>query len=150
MILTFIIFILQGLQWDILLIYLDDIVIMAPTMEENLSQLEVVLGKLRDAGLKLKPSKCQILQSQVLFLGHIISALSVQPNPRLIESVREWRVPSDRREVQQFLGLANYYRRFISNFSDLAAPLTELTSKSVVFGWSSEAQSSFEELKNAL
>ena len=74
----------------------------------------------------------------------------MQPNPRLIESVRGWKVPGDRKEVQQFLGLVNYYRRFVPQFSDLAVPLTTLTSKQVVFNWSEEAQESFEKLKLAL
>ena len=128
-----------GLQWQTLLIYLDDLIVLGSSMEENLSRLDEVLGRLEAAGLKLKPSKCQILQREVLFLGHIVSELGAQPNPRLIESVEKWPVPTSRKEVQQYLGLVNYYRRFVPNFS-----------KQVDFHWSEEAQGAFERLREAL
>ena len=142
--------IFRGLQWQTLLIYLDDLIIIGASREENLLRLDEVLGRLEDAGLKLKPSKCQLLQKEVLFLGHVISEQGVQPNPRLIEAVKEWAVPSSRKEVQQYLGLVNYYRRFVPEFSSIAVPLTELTSKQVEFHWSEEAQQAFERLKEAL
>ena len=140
----------RGLQWHTLLIYLDDIIVTGRSMEENLDRLAEVLQRLEEADLKLKPSKCSLLQEQVLFLGHLVSAKGVQPNPRLVEAVLNWEVPENRTEVQQYLGLCNYYRRFIPAFSGLAAPLTELTSKKVQFHWSQEAQTSFEALKRAL
>ena len=110
------------LQWQTLLIYLDDLIVLGSSMEENLSRLDEVLGRLEAAGLKLKPSKCQILQREVLFLGHIVSELGAQPNPRLIKSVEKWPVPTSRKEVQQYLGLVNFYRRFVPNFSEIAVP----------------------------
>ena len=119
-------------------------------MEENLSRLDEILGGLEAAGLKLKLSKCQILQREVLFLGHIVSELGAQPNPRLIESVEKWSVPTNRKEVQQYLSLVNYYRRFVPNSSEMAAPLTELTSKQVDFHLSEEARCAFERLREAL
>ena len=142
--------IMRGLQWQTILIYLDDIIVIGRSMEENLMRLEEVLERLEKAGLKLKPSKCQILQREVLFLGHLVSELGVQPNPRLIESVKSWPVPTDRKGVQQYLGLVNYYRRFVPRFSDIAEPLTSLTSKEVEFQWGDEAQSAFDALKEAL
>lgn len=140
----------RGLQWKTLLIYLDDIIILGRTMEENLDRLDEALERLQGANLKLKPSKCRLLQREVLFLGHIVSAAGVRPNPRLVESVREWEIPQDRKGVQQFLGLANYYRRFVPNFSGLARPLTDLTSKNKDYQWNEEAQQSFQFLKDAL
>ena len=119
-------------------------------MEENFSRLDEVLGRLEVAELKLKPSKYQILQREVLFLGHIVSELGAQPNPRLIEPVEKWLVPTNHKEVQQDLGLVNYYHRFVPNFSEIAVPLTELTSKQVDFHWSEEAQGAFERLREAL
>ena len=142
--------IFRGLQWQTLLIYLDDIIILGRDINENLDRLDEALGRLEAAGLKLKPKKCQILQEEVLFLGHQVSASGIRPNPKLIECIMEWKRPRNRREVQQYLGLCNYYRRFIPEFSDTAAPLTELTSKHVDFRWSEAAEESFLGLKNAL
>ena len=119
-------------------------------MTENLSRLGEVLGRLIAAGLNLKPSKCHILQREVLFLSHTVSATGLQPNPRLIDAVVEWKAPTNRREVQQYLGLCNYYRRFIPEFSALACPLTRLTSKDVPFLCDEDTQASFESLKRAL
>ena len=140
----------RGLQWHTLLIYLDDIIVLGATMQENLARLDQVLGRLVEAGLKLKPSKCQILQEEVLFLGHIVSATGLRPNPRLVDAVCGWREPTNRREVQQFLGLSNYYRRFVPDFSTIAAPLTRLTSKEVPFVWNLDAEQSFDRLKEEL
>ena len=140
----------RGLQWRTLLIYLDDIIILGRTMEENLDRLDEALGRLEEANLKLKPSKCRLLQREVLFLGHIVSADGVCPNPKLVESIHAWEPPKDRRGVQQFLGLCNYYRRFVPDFSGVAKPLTDLTSKATEFQWSEAAHQAFERLKVAL
>ena len=140
----------RGLQWKTLLIYLDDIIILGSSMDENLERLDEALARLEDAHLKLKPSKCKLLQTEVLFLGHIVSAQGMKPNPRLVEAVKDWDVPRNRKDVQRFLGLCNYYRRFVPHFSNLANPLTHLTSKNVDFQWTTETQQSFDALKAAL
>ena len=119
-------------------------------MEENLERLDEALGRLQAANLKLKPSKCKLLQREVLFLGHIVSSEGARPNPKLVEAVWQWSPPQDRRGVQQFLGLCNYYRWFVPNFSAIASPLTELTSKSVMFRWTEAANLAFLTLKTAL
>ena len=142
--------VLRGLQWQTLLIYLDDVIVIVSSIEENLDRLDEVLRRLEEVGLKLKPSKCNLLQREVLFLGHLVSRSGVQPNPKLIESVVEWKAPTNGKEVQQYLGLVNYYRRFVPAFSDIAAPLTELTSKHTEFFWNYGAQDAFLKLKEAL
>ena len=142
--------VLRGLQWKTLLIYLDDIIIISSNTSEHFQRLEEVLDRLRQAGLKLKPSKCHLLQKEVLFLGHVVGENGIKPNPELIDSIKEWKTPQTTRHVQQFLGLANYYRRFIQNFSDIASPLTQLTKKDVNFTWTSECQIAMEKLKKAL
>ena len=121
--------IFRGLQWSELLIYLDDIIICSKDIEEHLVRLDEVLGRLEEAGLKLKPSKCDLLKSEVLFLGHVVSKEGIQPNPKLIEDIVNWHVPKNVKEIQQFLGLCNYYRRFINQFSDIVSTLTHLTKK---------------------
>ena len=142
--------IFRGLQWKKLLIYLDDIIIYCPDIESHLSDLSEVLDLLQKAGLKLKPAKCHLLQSEVLFLGHIVSVNGLLSNPALLENVKNWNPPKDVKQIQQFIGLCNYYRRFIYGFSDLASPITELTKKDVPFRWSEECQNAFDLLKQAL
>ena len=142
--------ILRGLQWKTVLIYLDDIIIFSPTIEDHLTQLAEVLRLLQSAGLKLKPSKCDLLKKEVVFLGHVVNGCGVSPNPKLISAVKDWKEPSTVRQVQQFLGLCNYYRRFIYQFSNIAAPLSQLTQKDSDFEWSPECQIAFDGLKAAL
>ena len=142
--------ILRGLQWKTLLIYLDDIIVFSATVEEHLDRLGDVLKLLRTAGLKLKPAKCNFLNQEVLFLGHIVGAQGIQPNPQLVAAVKEWKEPCSVKQVQQFLGLCNYYRRFVYRFSEIAAPLTHLTEKKTAFQWTSDCQTAFDELKEAL
>ena len=142
--------IFRGLQWSNLLIYLDDIIIFSKDIEQHFERLCEVLIRLKEAGLKLKPSKCELLKPEVLFLGHIVSKEGIRPNPKLIEDVVNWDVPCNVKEVQLFLGLCKYYCRFIHKFSDIASPLTQLTKKEVKFVWDSRCQRSFEKLKQVL
>ena len=112
-----------GLQWTNCLVYLDDVIILGRTFDEHLTNLKAVFDRFREAGLKLKPSKCALCQLEVEFLGHIVSAEGVATDPAKTEKVASWPVPKSRCEVQQFLGLANYYRRFVHNFAEIAKPL---------------------------
>ena len=111
--------IFRGVQWKTLLIYLDDIIIFSSNFEEHMERLDEVLKRLQNAGLKLKPSKCEFLQDELLFLGHMVGKEGVRPNPKIIESVQSWKVPANVKEMQQFLGLCNYYRQFISHYSEM-------------------------------
>ena len=139
-----------GLKWKTILIYLDDIIIFSSDFQEHLSHLGEVLEHLREAGLKLKPSKCDLLKKEVLFLGHVVSSAGIQPNPELIETVEKWDTQRCVRHVQQFLGLCNYYRRFIRNFSEIASPLSQLTKKNIQFKWTEQTNDAFQQLKMAL
>jgi len=100
--------------------------------------------------LKLKPSKCELFKPEVLFLGHIAGREGIRPNPRLVESIRNWKEPTNVKEIQQFVGLCNYYRQYIQNFSDMAAPMTRLTQKKTPFKWDVSCQNSFDDLREAL
>ena len=142
--------VLAGLQWTNCLVYLDDVIILGRTFEEHLANLKAVLDRFREAGLKLKPSKCALCQPEVEFLGHIVSAEGVATDPAKTDKVAKWPVPKSRREVQQFLGLANYYRRFVHNFAEIARPLHHLTEKTTIFRWTTECQDAFEDLKHRL
>ena len=142
--------VLQGLQWSICLIYLDDVIIFSKTFKEHMERLRLVLQRIRDAGLKLKPEKCQFLQPEVKFLGHVVSGDGVRPNPDNLMKVKQWSSPQTVTQVRQFLGLASYYRKFIRNFSEIAAPLTNLTKKSESFYWSPECEQAFQNIKTLL
>ena len=141
---------LSGLQWNTCLIYLDDVIIFSKTHEEHADKLRSVLERIRAAGLKLKPSKCNLFQEEVTFLGHVISHEGILPNPDNVARLAKWPQPANVKEVRSFLGLGNYYRRFVKNYSTLVKPLTELTKKDRVFGWSEACQNAFTALKEAL
>ena len=98
-----------------------------------MNHLKEVFDRFREAGLKLKPSKYNLGKREVTFLGHIISDKGVSTDPTKTEAIRNWPTPTSRREVQQFLGLANYYRRFMKDFATIAKPLHQLTEKSLCF-----------------
>ena len=112
------------LNWCI--IYLDDIIVFSRTPEEHVHRLKAVIGKLRAAGLKLKPTKCDLFKQQINYLGHVVSKEGVSTDPDKIAAVTEWPQPTTVTEVRSFLGFVSYYRRFIPNFSKVAKPLNQL------------------------
>jgi len=142
--------VMSGLNLEVCLVYLDDIVVYARTPEEHLERLRIVLDRLGRAGLKLKPEKCRFFQRSVKFLGHVISHEGIGTDPDKIQAVVDWPVPTSVTETRSYVGLASYYRRFVPNFAKLAAPLHALTRKDVKFQWTTEAQKAFDALKSAL
>ena len=142
--------VLSGLAFEICLVYLDDVIVFSATLEQHLERLSLVLTRLIEAGLKLKGSKCYVLQQSVEFLGHIVSGEGISPHPSKVSAVVDWPTPCTLKEVRAFLGLAGYYRRFMLGFSDIAAPLYELTTKGKAFVWTQQCQEAFDELKLAL
>ena len=142
--------VLAGLQWSTCLVYMDDIVIVGKTFTDHLTNLQQVFQRLRQAGLKLKPSKCSLCQKTVHFLGHVVSQDGITTDPAKTDSIFAWPPPTCKRELQQFLGLTNYYRRFVRDYATIAKPLHRLTEKNSTFHWSSECQTAFETLKQAL
>lgn len=142
--------VLADLQWTTCLVYLDDIIIFGRTFQEHLDRLDEVLIKLRQANLKVKPTKCNLFATQVQYLGHIISSKGVKADPAKVEAVRQWPVPKNQTEVRSFLGLASYYRRFVKGFAEIARPLHQLTEKGRRFKWTEACQTAFEQLKVSL
>ena len=142
--------VLAGLSYEYCLVYLDDIIIYARTFDEHLRRLEAVFSRLRWARLKLKPSKCSLLQRKVSFLGHNVSEAGVEMQSEKIKAVLDWPTPKNLHDVRSYLGLCGYYRRFISGFANVAAPLHALTAKGVRFEWKWEHQQAFEQLKTCL
>ncbi|XP_058202911.1 uncharacterized protein LOC131317372 [Rhododendron vialii] len=108
-------------------VFVDDILIYSPTEEEHQSHLTIVLEILREHQLYAKLSKCEFWLSEVKILGHVVSKGGVSVDPGKIESVMNWQRPKNVFKIRSFLGLAGYYRRFVLNFSRLAAPMTRLT-----------------------
>jgi len=141
---------MRGLNYEVCLIYLDDIIVFSPDVATHLERLEVVLACLRRANLKLKPNKCSFLHRSVDFLGYKVSGRGIETDERKIDAVIRWPVPTKLREVRGFLGLCGYYRRFVHNFSEVAAPLHALTKKNVPFRWTQACQTAFETLKDQL
>ena len=142
--------VLAGLQWDTLLVYLDDVIVYGKSVDEELGNLKAVLERFRTAGLKLKPQKCYLFQEEVRYLGHVVSKEGVRTDPDKVEAVKGWPTPSCIKEVRSFLGLASYYRRFIRGFADIAKPLHRLTEKTRQFVWDDECEAAFMELKARL
>ena len=131
--------VLTGLQWTSCLVYLDDIIVLGRTFTEHLSNLGSVFSPIRDAGLKIKPEKRSFLKKKVKYHGHIVSKEGIAADPEKTATVKTWPTPTSTKEVQQFLGLANYYRRFIKDFAQIAKPLHKLTEQTS-FLWTTECQ----------
>jgi len=142
--------VLRGLNFNICLAYLDDIIIYSSTVSDSLVRLQLLFERIRDAGLKFKFSKCHLLKRSLKFLGHIVSEEGIATNPEKVSAVRDWVVPESVHEVRSFLGLCSYYRKFIEGFANIAAPLHQLTSVSSKFKWDSQCQQAFDTLKERL
>ena len=123
---------------------------MSTTFEQHLERLRAVFERLRSANLKLKPSKCKLFQLKVKFLGSVVSAEGIEPDPDKLIAVADWPVPENLTELRAFVGLASYYRRHVKGFSTIAKPLSELTRKDRLFVWGPEQQAAFETLKYRL
>ena len=93
--------------------YLDDIIIFSKTKEEHLQHLEIIFQRLREAGLKLKWSKCSFIKLHIEYLGHVISENGIEPMPDKLSAIKEMPAPRSPKEIKQFLGLVGYYRKFI-------------------------------------
>jgi len=128
-------------------VYLDDILIFTETLEEHRRVTWRVMELLQKNNLFLKPEKCKFEKTEVEYLGVIISQNSVKMDPVKVAGVTEWPIPSNRKEVQSFLGFTNFYRRFIQGFSHLACPLFNLTREDTEWRWGVEEQSAFDSLK---
>ena len=140
--------VLEGLNFA--MTYLDDIIIFSDNELEHLEHLEIVFHRLKEAGLKMKHSKCDFFKCEIHYLGHLISADGIRPLPNKLDSIKHMPAPKDVKEIKQFLGLIGYYRKFVPRFADISRPLTTLTKKDQKFEWTPACQKSFKLLKEAL
>jgi len=132
------------------ILYLDDILIYSEDLEEHHKQVRSVLQTLINNNLYAKLEKCEFDKEKVEFLGYILSGDGVSTDPKKIKSIEEWPTPKNIKEVQRFLGLCNYYRRFVKNFAKIAKPLHNLTRKNTKFIWDTNCGNSFKLLKSKL
>ncbi|KAI7806903.1 Pol polyprotein [Triplophysa rosa] len=146
----------QGLINDVLgdminrfvFVYLDDILIFSSSPQEHTQHVKEVLRRLLENQLFVKAEKCEFHSDTVSFLGHVISPRGIEPDAAKVKAVATWPVPDSRKALQRFLGFANFYRRFIRGFGQVAAPLMALTSTKISFGWNSLAHVAFDKLKS--
>ena len=132
------------------IVFIDDILIYSRSEEEHRQHLRLILETLRAEKLYAKFSKCEFWIREVNFLGHVVSEKGIHVDPSKIKAIENWSAPTTPIEIQQFLGLAGYYQRFIQNFSKIAKPLTTLTQKGVMFKWGDKQEAAFQTLKQAL
>ena len=128
-------------------VYLDDILIFSRSKQEHVHHVQTVLQRLLENSLFVKAEKCVFHAPSVSFLGYIIGRDRMEMDPAKVSAVSSWPVPDSRKQLQRFLGFANFYRRFIRGYSTVAAPLTALTSSKVPFRWSVAAEEAFQHLK---
>ena len=140
--------IMQGLQWNGIAVYLDDIIIGGKNFQEHYDLLRDVFERLREAGLTIKSSKVSLCRNKLTFLGHQISGKGIEPDPHKLNVIRHWPRPENTKDLRAFLGLYNYYGDFIPNLQDRARVLNQLTGKSK-FVWSLQRQAAFNDLKFA-
>lgn len=150
--------VLSDLAFDVLLIYLDDVLVFSYDFDSHCQKLDLVFTRLEEHGLKLKPSKCFLLKPEVKFLGHVVSAAGIQVDMEKVKALQDWPVPKTVKAVRQVVGFMSYYRRFVPNFAQLAKPLHSLMGKvkrgrgeqPVAFVWSKDCQEAFDSLRRCL
>ena len=127
--------VLRGMRWSRCLVYLDDVISFGRSVPEALARLEEVLTRLSDFGLQLKAKKCSFMQTEVVFLGHIVGWTGLACVPAKLSAVRNWHAPDKVKAVCQFVGFVGYHRRFVKDFAELAEPLVALAWKGAPFVW---------------
>ena len=117
------------------IVFIDNILVYSRTIEEHELHLKIMLEKLREEKLHAKFSKCEFWVGKITFLGHVVSEEEIYVDPLKVEAVSQWKRLRNPTEVQSFLGLAGYYRRFVDGFSKITAPMKALTHKNMIFEW---------------
>lgn len=139
---------LYGLQGAA--VYMDDIVVYGKDMEEHDLRLQKVLERVESAGLKLNKEKCVLRQKQLHFLGHVIDASGVRPDPAKVEAIRGLATPGNVQDLKRLLGMVNYLGKYIPNLSTVGQPLYELLRSKTAWTWGPAQQTAFERLKELL
>ena len=135
---------------DFVLVYLDDILIFSRSVEEHKDHLRKVLTTLQQHQLYAQPAKCHFFKDEVAYLGHMVGKGQLRMDPKKVSAVQDWNVPQDVGQLRSFLGLTNYFRKFLKNYSAVVAPLTRLTGKTKQWQWTTECQKAFTMVKEML
>ena len=130
--------------------YLDDICVFSKDISTHWTHLDIIMKRLKSAGLRLKLDKCRFLQTEISFLGHKISDKGLAVDPEKISAIKNMPRPKTVKNVRSFVGMCSYFRAFIPNFSTMAKPLTDLTCKNAKFHWTEEQEQAFQKLKDKL
>ena len=128
-------------------VIMDDILIWDRTMAEHDQRLKRVLNKAREYNLKLSPSKCEFRKSEITYVGHTLSSEGLKPDSDKLRAVEQMKAPTNKKELQTFLGFVQYLAKFLPNMSDVSAPLRQLLHKEVEWHWENEQEKSFQRLK---
>jgi hypothetical protein len=126
---------------------MDEFIVYGDVFKQALDNLEKVLIMCKETNLSLNHGKSRMMLTEGILLGHHISNTGIHVDPGKIDIISQIRIPSSQKEVRSFLGHARYYRRFIQNFTNLAAPMFKLLAKEAKFHWEEQCQISFEVLK---
>ena len=142
--------VIADMDWRVGSDYIDDLIIGSLTFEEHCGDLIKVLERLSLYGLTVKLSKCHFFKQKLIYLGHEISNEGIRPNPAKTAAVEKMLPPTNLQSLRRFLGMTNYYRRFIHKYAEIADPLTRLLRKDALYKWNSDCQQAFDTLKQKL
>ena len=130
--------------------YVDNIVIASKSFQDHITALEEVLKWLTESNLSLRADKCQLGFKEMQLLGYIVNGKRVRPDPVNVEKLKNFPIPRTKRQIQRFMGIANFNRKFIKSFSEITKPLTQLLSDKVKFQWGEAQQEAFSKLKDLM
>ena len=142
--------VLSELPWHKVMVYLDDIIVYSETWQEHLATIDEVLRRPRAAGLKASPSKCAFAQTSKQYLGHVVTREGVLPDPDNIKAVLEYPTPTSLTHVRSFMGMVQYYSKYIHKLAEIAKPLYYLSKRGVHFTWRASCQAALDILKQKL
>ena len=136
---------------NLVMCYVDDMVIATPTLEDHIERLVDVFACMKRKGLNCKPSKCEILKDSIKLLGRMVDKYGIRPDPDAVEAVLTWNLPKTEHQLMSSLGFANYYREFIRGYADKVYPMQQLMRhKGKKFTWNNAAEESFQRIKTEL
>lgn len=140
----------SGMPAERLFVYIDDIIVLGKSEADHLNNLRCAFLRCRERNLKINPQKCQFFKTEVLFLGHLCTSNGILPDPTKYATIANYPRPQSADSVKRFVALANYYRKFIPNFSIITIPLNKLTKKNIPFVWQQEHENSFNTIRGIL
>lgn len=131
-------------------VYIDDLLIVSPDFETHLIRLQTVADRLRTANLTINVAKSKFVMREIRYLGYVVGNGQLKTDPHKVQAITDFPIPMTVRQVRRFLGMTGWYQRFIRNFSDIAAPMTDLVGKTGKFVWTETADVAFNELEECL